>query len=482
MADKAQPRKGESSEIHTRANSVPLRPSAAVELLPSLGRWEPFKRTVVAFSNRPEGGTIWVGVRPGGPIVGIQPALARYRSADHLRNAIYSAIRDSVEPPSVDLDVEMVTVDGQTALRVRVYPGAQLPYRLGQVYVRDGCRTRPATAEEHATMTRRREQQERARRRRRWLTWALGGLILLAGLAVLYVVGSCILVAHLTRFQRIAADPEGMTMTNPALSPDGKTALIVLYPDDEPQAKDIYIIRPGGAAAVSLAPHPATDDMPQFSPDGQHIVFCSDRATPGTLQLYEMRADGSDAHRLSEQPHCANPVYAPDGRTIAFDAPDENGARQIFFVARDGSSQRQVTHGPQRHEHPAFGPDGVWLAYASERESNWDIYRLDLTNGLEQRVTHHPAADYAPTFIGGDGHILFESERYIWRALCLASPDGRKVVQLTHFEMDESSAALGGHWIVLEADHNPRRGLYRLPYRPQWFETWQYQELVRKFR
>jgi len=455
-------------------------------LLPSLTRWEPLKRTVVAFSNQLEGGTIWVGVRPGGKIIGVQPP-ERYCSTDHLCNAVYSTVRDSVEPPSVDLEVEVIRVDGQTALRVTVYPGAQLPYRLSQVYVRDGCVTRPATAQECAALTRRREQQER-RRRRRWPTWALGALVVLAGLAVLYVVGSCILVARLTRPQRIAADPEGMTMTNPALSPDGETALIVLYPDGEPQAKDIYVIWPGGPEPVNLTHHPAADDMPQFSPDGQHIAFCSDRAAPGVLQLHEMRADGGDVRRLSEQPHCANPVYAPlraepqgetDGAAIAFDAPDENGARQIFVVARDGSGQRQITHGPQRNEHPTFAPAGAWLAYASERENNWDIYRLDLTSRVERRVTQHPAADYAPTFIGDDGRILFESERDIRRSLCLAAPDGREAVQLTHLDMDEGSASLDGHWIVLEADYGPRRGIYRLPYRSaRWLTTWQYQELV----
>jgi len=463
---------------------LPEQPGPTVELIPSLTRWEALKRTAVAFSNQAAGGTIWIGVRSGGDVPGIDAALHRYGSTDRIRNAIYSAIRDGVEPPSVDMDVDLFTVAGRTVVRIKVYGGVQIPYRVRQVYVRDGDLTRLASDKECEALVRQRQRWARIHRWRRLLLSWIAWLIVFLGLVLSYLVGSPAIVALLTRPQQIALDPEGMIMTGPALSPDGKMALVTLYPDGETDRRDIFAISPGASDWINLTDHPALDSDPQFSPDGRWIVFCSDREEPGIPQLHMMSVEGRGVRRLAEYPgHCKNPVYSPDATRIAFDAPDEGGARQVFIVATDGTGLRQVTRGPHRHEHPGFSPDGQWLAYSSERDNNWDIYLLNLESGEERRLTQHPASDYAPSFIGNEGWVLFESTRAIWRGLYLAALDDDEVISLTWHLVDEAAVSADGQWIVLEADSGPRQGVYRMSYRsPRLFKTWQYQGIVHLHR
>jgi dipeptidyl aminopeptidase/acylaminoacyl peptidase len=68
----------------------------------------------------------------------------------------------------------------------------------------------------------------------------------------------------------------------------------------------------------------------------------------------------------------ADPVWSPDGQTIAFtsdrsDEPDLNYGMDIFTVAATGenSSLRRVTANPGRDYSPAWSPDGRQIAYVT---------------------------------------------------------------------------------------------------------------------
>jgi TolB protein len=66
-----------------------------------------------------------------------------------------------------------------------------------------------------------------------------------------------------------------------------------------------------------LTKHSAIDTSPSFSPDGQNIVFNSDRS--GTQQIYSMNKNGGDVKRISfGEGRYATPVWSPRGDWIGF--------------------------------------------------------------------------------------------------------------------------------------------------------------------
>lgn len=99
---------------------------------------------------------------------------------------------------------------------------------------------------------------------------------------------------------------------------------------------------------------PVTDASPAFSPSGAWIAFGRREMTPArwTLgrQLWLMRADGSEAHPLTNEPtfnHSAF-VWSADETALfymRFNAGDPVAPVEIWRISRDGAEARAVTTG-----------------------------------------------------------------------------------------------------------------------------------------
>jgi len=73
-------------------------------------------------------------------------------------------------------------------------------------------------------------------------------------------------------------------------------------PDIDQPGFDIYVMNADGSDVTQLTQNLSRDLDPAWSPNGQHIVFDSDRDVPLTRQLYIMNADGSDQRPLTSPP------------------------------------------------------------------------------------------------------------------------------------------------------------------------------------
>lgn len=133
---------------------------------------------------------------------------------------------------------------------------------------------------------------------------------------------------------------------------------------------DIWKSRADGSEAVNLTPDSdANDALPDFSPDGERIVFRSTR--DGNKEIYLMNADGTGLRRLTEtEATNTMPSFSSAGDRIAF-VSTRDGDYEIYIVdlEADGSpgEVRRVTNSPGRDMHPKFSPDDKWLLFASQR-------------------------------------------------------------------------------------------------------------------
>jgi Tol biopolymer transport system component len=65
---------------------------------------------------------------------------------------------------------------------------------------------------------------------------------------------------------------------------------------------------------------------------------------------------------------------------------------------KDGANQTNVSQNPAPDYGPAWSPDGLKLAFVSERDGNPEVYIVDADGSNPVNVTHDTARDSAPTW------------------------------------------------------------------------------------
>ena len=151
----------------------------------------------------------------------------------------------------------------------------------------------------------------------------------------------------------------------PRFSPDGTRVALVRVEENE----DIWIhdLRMGVSAPLDV--HPAVDQTPLWTPDGERVVFRSQRDGPSNL--YWRRADRTDdVERLTESDLNQRPLaFTPDGSHLIFENYDDLfDARDLWALPLDTpeAEPMRLTDGDFTESQASVSPDGSLIAYVSE--------------------------------------------------------------------------------------------------------------------
>jgi Tol biopolymer transport system component len=135
-------------------------------------------------------------------------------------------------------------------------------------------------------------------------------------------------------------------------SPDGLRILIWSF-DCIPNG--IAVMDPDGSNRVQLTPISSGDMTPRWSPNGQRIVFSSDRRD-GNAEIYTMNADGTNVTRLTSDASIDQyPSFSPDGTKITWERIT-NGQSDLWSMNPDGTRKVRVTNDPAQDGRPDWSP------------------------------------------------------------------------------------------------------------------------------
>ncbi len=194
-------------------------------------------------------------------------------------------------------------------------------------------------------------------------------------------------------------------LQTPTWSPDGRQLVFTGFSGG---LSDLFIVNRDGTGLRQLTDDKYADLQPSWSPDGKTIAFATDRGPEtdfGDLRFGPMRIalyhlDTGTIERLGhmDQGKNINPVWAPDGRSLAF-VSDRTGISNVYLYDFADGDVYQLTN-------VYSGVSGItplspclsWarqadrLAFAYYEDGQYNIYSVDNPRSLRGSPYRGPAA------------------------------------------------------------------------------------------
>ncbi|MDX1646954.1 MAG: amidohydrolase family protein [Longimicrobiales bacterium] len=151
------------------------------------------------------------------------------------------------------------------------------------------------------------------------------------------------------------------------------------------------------------APEAETGEMEVVLREGTNIAV--DRSPDGATlaldlvgRIWVLPASGGRARPITDPfGDARQPQWSPDGERLVFQAYWA-GDYDVWTVGPDGTGLEQLTRGPFDDREPTWSPDGARVAFSSDRSGSYDIWELTLASGRLRRLTDDPGNEYTPAY------------------------------------------------------------------------------------
>ncbi len=206
------------------------------------------------------------------------------------------------------------------------------------------------------------------------------------------------------------------------------------------------------------------DSHPDWSPDGEKVLFDSGRNGDGITRIMMFYADGSGEEELriaGQQPSwagdsdrfvyrgcdntgnrcglwqaravpvksweagvnvigpvlaetdAAHPDWSSTTDTIVYQSRVD-GNWNLYLIEADGSNRRQLTDDPAIEGLPVWSPDGQWVAYLSNQGDNWGIWIIGGNGQKSRQLLAFDGGQFTPLAVEPYGSRDWLDEQISW--------------------------------------------------------------------
>ena len=158
-----------------------------------------------------------------------------------------------------------------------------------------------------------------------------------------------------------------------ALSSDERNVALEI-PDAEGRY-DLWVMDVARGVTSRVTATPGDERDPVWSPDGRSLAFIARRNGAADLRKKGLRASEPETV-LTDSPHEEIPEsWSRDGQTLLFVRRTAGDAKSVWALPLEGEGQPEPVLGEAfRVDEPHLSPDGRWLAYVSLESGQNEVY------------------------------------------------------------------------------------------------------------
>ena len=199
-----------------------------------------------------------------------------------------------------------------------------------------------------------------------------------------------------------------------SFSPDGR---FILYDGPGSGGPDVRVLSVDGRRDVALAPHPADDFAAGWSPDGQRILFTSNRTGPlslWTLAVKDGQAQGEPQLAFADAGNIESLGITRNGSLYYY---LNTGLVDVYTAAIDPESAaaleppKPLVHRfVASNQFPDWSPDGKYLLYQSNRPGSDSLIVIRaLDTGAERELRTEAPLGFQPPHWNAAGDAILVS-------------------------------------------------------------------------
>ena len=173
---------------------------------------------------------------------------------------------------------------------------------------------------------------------------------------------------------------------------------------------------------------------PVFAPDGRYLAFteCTGNLT-AKLVIRDLEKEAAVEIKHSGRGGTRSPTFTPDSKQVVY-AFAETGPQQLWSVDVDGKNKQQLTESEGINNWPSFTPDGKTIVFSSSRDRNYEIYRMNADGSDQKRLTQTASMDIRPALSPDGMRVAFTSNRDGNYEVYVMSANGGEMIRVTHNE------------------------------------------------
>lgn len=174
---------------------------------------------------------------------------------------------------------------------------------------------------------------------------------------------------------------------------------------------DIFLFNEDGSVKKAVTSDTAIDLEPVFTPDGNKIIFRSNRdrnpKSWAEFEIYSINIDGTGLKRLTYNPdttanvlRASSPIISPEGKIVFSGYWDR--ANRLMVMNMDGSDIKPLIRMDDIEQTScSFSPDGKQVAFTGRRKGirNNDIYVINTDGTHLRQLTNDWRRKVQPFFI-----------------------------------------------------------------------------------